>query len=164
MGSTPPEPNGGTRPPFCCNPGFCMSGLWAGPGGHSSFPLSRVWAPLGLAAGGPTRGFSVGLGLPHSMAAGCGEPGVGPAGSSRTFPDLAPGGAGWRTSSVLCWLKKAQAHSVWRGGDLWRSGSATLQKSICHGTVGWLPLENTSLAPTHASEGATLRTQVPLYL
>lgn len=134
MGNNPPEPSGGTQPPFHCNPGFCRSGLWAGPGGgRSSFLLCQVWAPLERSAGVTTGGFSVQLGLPHSLATGCGELGMGLARGYRVSPDLVPGGTGCSTFMVLCWLKKAQVHSVSRGGDIWKSGRVTSQKSICNG-------------------------------
>lgn len=51
----------------------------------------------------------------------------------RVSPDLVPGGTGCSTFMVLCWLKKAQVHSVSRGGDIWKSGRVTSQKSICNG-------------------------------
>ena len=86
MGNKRPEPGGGTQPPSHCNPGSRMLGLWAGPRGHSSFLLRQVWAPLGPSAGVTTGGFSMQLSLPHSLEAGCGEPGVGPARSIRARP------------------------------------------------------------------------------
>lgn len=124
MGNKPPEPSSGTRPPCCCDPGVCALRLGAGPAGNGSLLLRQVWPQLGLSAGMPTRGFSVGLGLPHSMAAGCwegasGEGGRGPAGSYR-----------YSTFTALCWSKKAQTHLVSGGGDTWKISSVTLQQNL----------------------------------